>query len=585
MDLKERKLINNTKNDLPKFELGTTIAQEYADDEYNEALLSGELGPNPNKAGATALFNDQMAQTGVKPKQNVFKSMIGDTFSKNTLKSTANVGIGVAGNIVGNTTKSLISGDNESTVGNVLGDVTNQLGGALSNVNPILGGIVNVGGGIISGTINALFGRNKKKEQEEKLRRARLQREQELANVRDKEWSSKINNDFMYKYGDLDAQQSLYAAKDGVYNFNNVLNKFTKEDHVINTSYGLYKGKANAKVSRGEIIASKDGSLYKVPFGKNDSAYALLNDEDSVYSTKIRDPFTGLKMADVAPLYVAQGRKDLADFAQDLGRDMKHRKYNNKIGKFDEGTKYNYITGNLLSTIGNLWGARQQYKEASEPLRYPNVYAPNEQFGKAQSVLDGLGIDYYPVVAQNKNIESAMKYNIRRSGGLSTGQKMLLNRQLTYDTERNNADVFFKRALQNNQYRQLAAQERMRAGQDAAKMKMQANMFDEDMLAKAHNAAVQGKQMSLFNTMNAIQQFYANEFKRHQFNRAMNLYEQEQRDNAADRKAKANNIKNIYVPKLQSFYKNAIGDFSRSLFNPTLPTLDEINSINYGIRR
>ena len=583
MDLKERKLINNTN--LPKFGLGTTIAQEYADDEYNEALLSGELGPNPNKAGATALFNDQMAETGVKPKQNMFKSMISDAFSKDTLKSAANVGIGVAGNIVGNTAKSLISGDNESAVGNVLGDVTNQLGGALSNVNPILGGIVNIGGGIISGGINALFGSNKKKEQEEKLRRARLQREQELANVRDKEWSSKINNDFMQKYGDLDAQQSLYAAKEGVYNFNNALNKFTKEDHAINTPYGLYKGKANAKVSKGEVIASEDGSLYKVPFGKNDNAYAFLNNEDSVYSTKIRDPFTGLKMADAAPLYVAQGRKDLADFAQDLGRDMKYNKYNNKIGKFDKGTNYNYITGNLLSTIGNLWGARQQYKEASEPLRYPNVYAPNEQFGKAQSILDGLGIDYYPVIAQNKNIESAMKYNIRRSGGLSTGQKMLLNRQLTYDTERNNADVFFKHALQNNQYRQLAAQERMRAGQDAARMKMQANMFDEDMLAKAHNASVQDKQMSLFNTMNAIQQFYANEFKHYQFNRAMNLYEQEQRDNAADRKAKTDNIKNIYVPKLQSFYKNAVGDFSRSLFNPTLPTLDEINSINYGIRR
>ena len=64
-------------------------------------------------------------------------------------------------------------------------------------------------------------------------------------------------------------------------------------------------------------------------------------------------------MSDVAPLYVAQGRKDFADFAQDLGRDMKYNKYNNKIGKFDKGTKYNYITGNLLSTIGNLWGARQ----------------------------------------------------------------------------------------------------------------------------------------------------------------------------------------------------------------------------------
>ena len=127
----------------------------------------------------------------------MFKSMIGDAFSKDTLKSAAGAGIGVAGNIVGNTAKSLISGDNESAVGNVLGDVTSQLGGALSNVNPILGGIVSVGGGIISGGINALFGSNKKKEQEEKLRRARLQREQELANVRDKEWSSKVNNDFM----------------------------------------------------------------------------------------------------------------------------------------------------------------------------------------------------------------------------------------------------------------------------------------------------------------------------------------------------------------------------------------------------
>jgi len=33
---------------------------------------------------------------------------------------------------------------------------------------------------------------------------------------------------------------------------------------------------------------------------------------------------------------------------------------------------------------------------------------------------------------------------------------------------------------------------------------MQANMFDEEMLAKAHNAALQGRQMSLFNAINAL---------------------------------------------------------------------------------
>lgn len=570
MDLKERKLINNTKNDLPKFGLGTTIAQEYADDEYNEALLSGELGPNPNKAGATALFNDQMAQTGVKPKQNMFKSMIGDTFSKDTLEKAGTVGIGVASNIIGNTAKNLIGGDNESTVGNVLGRISNQL----NSINPLFG----FGGNILAGGLNALFGSNKKKEQEEKLRRARLQREQELANVRDEEWSSKINNDFMQKYGDLDAQQSLYGAHLGVHNFNNVLNKFTKKDHLLNTAFGQFIGRGNAKVEKDELIVSDSGSMYVVPFGKNDSAYAYLGDGDSVYSPKNKDPFTGLKMTDAAPLYVAQGRKDFADFAQDLGKYMKYFKHNNmyasnenKIPKYKNGTShYDPFLGNLITTGYNFYLADKQKETLRDALRYPNAikYAQNKQLGSGLSKLNSLRMDFYPVIAQNKNTESATRYNINRSGAISsTGQKMLLNRQLAYDTQRNNADVFFKNALQNNQYRQLAAQEAIRAGQDVAAAAMRGYMFDEDRAAGAHNSFRQGNEMVAFNQANTAQKFHENAFNYYLFDKTMKKYEKEQEQKDKDRRAKANNISTYSIPS-GFLYNNMYGGTQNGLYNP-----------------
>jgi hypothetical protein len=66
-------------------------------------------------------------------------------------------------------------------------------------------------------------------------------------------------------------------------------------------------------VSKGEVIRSADGSLYKVKDGSNDTARAYLKDGDSVYSKKIINPETGNPVADDAPVYAAMGMLDELD--------------------------------------------------------------------------------------------------------------------------------------------------------------------------------------------------------------------------------------------------------------------------------
>ena len=66
----------------------------------------------------------------------------------------------------------------------------------------------------------------------------------------------------------------------------------------------------------------------------------------------------------------------------------------------------------------------------------------------------------------------------------------------------------------------------MQLGNQYAQRMQQSRMFNEEMLAKAHAARQQGKQMGIYNFLNQLQSFYANEFKRRQFNDTMDLYRQ-----------------------------------------------------------
>ena len=79
----------------------------------------------------------------------------------------------------------------------------------------------------------------------------------------------------------------------------------------------------------------------------------------------------------------------------------------------------------------------------------------------------------------------------------------------------------------NNQLRAAAANARLNYGSQEAQRAQQAYQWDADTYAKGHAARQQGMQMGLYNIQNALEQYFANEFKRKQFDRNMNLYEQD----------------------------------------------------------
>lgn len=116
---------------------------------------------------------------------------------------------------------------------------------------------------------------------------------------------------------------------------------------------------------------------------------------------------------------------------------------------------------------------------------------------------------------------------IDRSGGLSGGQRALARMAAMNNTQLNTAKMLAAVQDQNNAYRAQAAQAALNAGSQTAQRRMAAKQFDLDYYSKAHAAQQQGKQMGMYNALNALQQYYANDFKRRQFNDTMNLYKQQ----------------------------------------------------------
>lgn len=143
--------------------------------------------------------------------------------------------------------------------------------------------------------------------------------------------------------------------------------------------------------------------------------------------------------------------------------------------------------------------------------------------------------DYYPMWQQNREIEARGRAATRASGGLSAGQKALAYANLYNNTQMNNAKAMFDTQLANNQLRSRAYETALNVGNQDASRKQQANIFNTEMLAKAHNASLQGRQMAMYNGINALQSFFANQFKLKQFNDTMGLYRWDANERRLDR--------------------------------------------------
>jgi hypothetical protein len=137
----------------------------------------------------------------------------------------------------------------------------------------------------------------------------------------------------------------------------------------------------------------------------------------------------------------------------------------------------------------------------------------------------------YPQLQAMRDAEARNRWTIRNSGGLTGAQKYLANVASGIGLQRNYASVIDAANQLNNQYRGEWANMASNIGTQNAQRLQNSNQYRDEAYAKAHGARTQMEQVGMFNMLNAIQQFYANEFKRHQFERTMGLYDQDYRYN------------------------------------------------------
>lgn len=186
--------------------------------------------------------------------------------------------------------------------------------------------------------------------------------------------------------------------------------------------------------------------------------------------------------------------------------------------------------GNIVTSgLGMLGGIGQYISARKQKLNAPEIYAANPYERQALTTLAGLRDNPYNQLRAMQDVEARNRYATAQSGGLTGAQKYLANVASGIGMQRNYADVLSRSNQLNNQYKAQWANAALQTGTQTASRQQAANQYRDEAYARAHAARQQQMQMGLQNTLGQIQQYYANEFKRRQFDRTMDLYWAEMR--------------------------------------------------------
>lgn len=379
--------------------------------------------------------------------------------------------------IEGNTLNSTLSG---AAAGASAGAVLGPWGAAI-------GGVVGGVGGAISGIVSG----NKNKQ-------AALDARAMAGSInnydRNVDLSNYLNEQYLLENGNTKSQG--FAHGKPVYNGWGMTNMLP----------------ATGQVSSGETLVEPDGSSYVIP-GKpdfKDGKRAYVGRETAVLSNHGASQY-----------YQLTGDLDGALEMDKQSRYSKGMKYKcGKMPKFKEGWWSGFVP-NALSGIASIG---QMIQAGSQTPYRTNTYEPNRLANRALNTLAGLRVNPYNIYPTIWDAYGRATSSIDRSGGLSSGQRAAAKIAAMSQTQGNIANMLTQHQVQNNAYKANLAQQALSAGAHDASNRMTANQFDESYYAKSHAARQQGLQMGLYNLINSVQNYYANDFKRRQFNDTMDLY-------------------------------------------------------------
>lgn len=463
----------------------------------------------------------------------------------------------------GNTLKTVGSG---AALGAAAGSIIPGLG-------TIAGGLIGAGVGLITG----IFGGEARKREYRRLlakQNSKINALQDSA--RFSAQTKAIQQINAREYGNSEAQY-LYGAKEGKQPEVDPKTMLSKDKLLSITPNGYTIDNADSMVEPGETLFNTEtGSMTQVPrlaSGKlhpGDIQPAKIGNA-AVFTDRHKDPITGKSFAQAAidgdddPYNLLYRQKVLVNDKKNNKGLMKAK--NGRLPKFDNGWVGNAIT----SGLGALGGLSQWLEAKNSTPKKTNSYRANPYEGVSIDILSRLGISPFSTMQNIRNAEARANRAIDMSGGLTTGQRTLTRLASLNNTQRAVADALQNIQMQNNNYFADYAKTALAAGAANAQRAMQANMYDEEMYAKAHAARQQGMQMGMRNMIDSIGGYWQNAFKQNQFDRTMNLYQQDidlKKDEIKALLSNKNAAKSVYPPVMNNYFVNKASKNEKRLRNP-----------------
>lgn len=421
---------------------------------------------------------------------------------------------------------------------NILKDIGSgaSFGGALGSVVPVLGTALGTGlGAAVGGLLGWAGGSSRKEKQEEQMREAQRKADRTNTYRRSIGNTEYLTQNYASQYGNL-ADYQLPHAKDG------------KDAY---TSFGEIPTTPNSKTEGGEVIYNKGKQTANIIPGQpnGDTHLTMTLPSDTIITNKyglseLAKPAAKALMAvnsnkqklggqlrkQTDELVKAQAT-DVLDKISELQLDLRHsglldqpKKLYAKNGKdclpgFAKGFP-SWTVDALNAGIG----LYQWINANNQRIKRPYSYVANPYENMALSKLAGLRVNPYPIINQLRNQERRNIYNINRTAGLSGAQRAYANIANGLGTQAAIANMGLQMQDMNNKYVSNYASTALNAGQATRQAQQAANQYDLEYYSKAHAARKQMQQMGMYNLANAIQQGYANWWKKNQFDRMYNLY-------------------------------------------------------------
>ena len=309
----------------------------------------------------------------------------------------------------------------------------------------------------------------------------------------------------------------------------------------VHTSEGEFNIIPNSKTEGGEIVYNKQkGTAHIIP-GKasGDNNYSSILPSDTIISNKFGLASRGRNAARALESLNKKkaNRGSLADKTDELIKSQatavlddlaNEQKAYRDLGMLPQPGMKKYKNGKLsnwwidglgaLSSVGNL------ISDATQRIKRPNTYAENPYANNALAALASLRMDPYSINKQIMDQVRRSLYVNSRAGGLSASQKAYANIATGLGSLGTIAESNANNQKQNNAYKAAYAEAALNAGQADRTARMQANQWDLDYYSKAHAAKQQMVQQDIYNALAALQQGYANSWKRYSFDKMMSLY-------------------------------------------------------------